>query len=71
VNRLASMQGAFLLHLQGEADLPAGRLLGRVEHLQTGHCIRFATLEQLLSFLSGEMAAPPADESGEPIGETR
>jgi hypothetical protein len=60
--------GAFVLQLGPEADLEAGRVEGRVEHVATMRSARFRSLEQLLAFLKEALAAASKlwpDENGE------
>ncbi len=44
--------GAFLIQFQSGADLEGGRCLGRVEHVASTRSIRFASLPELVGFMS-------------------
>ena len=43
---------AFLVHLRTDADLALGRIVGRVEHVQSGDAAHFQSIEELLSFMA-------------------
>jgi hypothetical protein len=43
---------SFLVHLRTDADLPAGRIVGRVEHVYTGNAMHFQSIEELISFMA-------------------
>jgi hypothetical protein len=59
------VERAFVLQLEGDADLAAGRLGGRVEHVVSGRATRFRSLVQLLAFL-GSATASPREEAPAP-----
>ena len=42
----------FVVHLRTDADLPAGRVVGRVEHVHSGDAMHFQSLEELISFMA-------------------
>jgi hypothetical protein len=42
----------FIVHLRTDADLPAGRVVGRVEHVHSGDATHFQSLEELISFMA-------------------
>lgn len=54
------LERAFVLQIAAEADLVAGRLGGRVEHVVSGRAARFRSLRQLLAFLESAAGAPTA-----------
>jgi hypothetical protein len=41
---------AFVVQLGDGADVPGGRLLGRVEHVATGRAARFGSPRELVAF---------------------
>jgi len=43
---------AFLVHLRTDAHMRGGRIVGRVEHVQSGDATHFQSLEELLSFMT-------------------
>jgi hypothetical protein len=43
---------AFLVHLRTDAHMRAGRIIGRVEHVQSGDAAHFQSLEELVSFMT-------------------
>jgi hypothetical protein len=43
---------AFLVHLRTDAHMRAGRIIGRVEHVQSGDAAHFQSLEELISFMT-------------------
>jgi hypothetical protein len=43
---------SFLVHLRTDADIPAGRVAGRVEHVHSGDATHFQSLDELLSFIT-------------------
>lgn len=43
---------SFLVHLRTDADIPAGRVVGRVEHVHTGDATHFQSIEELLAFMA-------------------
>lgn len=43
---------AFLVHVRTDADLTAGRVAGRVEHVQSGDAAHFQSIEELLAFMA-------------------
>jgi hypothetical protein len=43
---------AFVLQLHREADLAAGRVMGRIEQVVSGEVEHFESLEALLAFLT-------------------
>jgi hypothetical protein len=53
-------EGAFVLQLQSGVDVGAGSIAGRVEHITTGRAMRFASLDDLLTFIAAAFKAPPA-----------
>lgn len=56
------MQRAFVLQLHAEADVAQGRIIGRVEHVLSGHTAHFQTLDELLEFLSRLLRAASGSE---------
>ena len=42
---------AFVLQFTAQADVTQGVFTGRVEHVESGQAVRFATLDELLVFL--------------------
>jgi hypothetical protein len=49
------MQQAFGLQLQQDADVKQGCFAGRVEHVDSGRCLRFRTLEEFLAFIEAHL----------------
>ena len=43
---------SFLVHLRTDADIPAGRVVGRVEHVPSGDATHFQSIEELLVFMT-------------------
>ena len=43
---------SFIVHLRTDADLPAGRFVGRVEHVHSGDAMHFQSIEELLAFMA-------------------
>ncbi len=43
---------AFIVQLRTDADIPAGRVVGRVEHVSSGDATHFQSIEELLSFMA-------------------
>ena len=43
---------SFLVHLRTDADLPKGRVVGRVEHVHSGDAMHFQSIEELISFMA-------------------
>jgi hypothetical protein len=43
---------AFLVQLRTDADLSLGRIVGRVEHVQSGDAAHFQSIEELLGFMA-------------------
>jgi len=43
---------SFLVHLRTDADIPGGRVVGRVEHVHSGDATHFQSIEELLSFMA-------------------
>ena len=52
------IQRAFVVQLHAEANVAHGRLMGRVEHVQSGQAARFHTLDELLEFFRRMLQAP-------------
>jgi hypothetical protein len=52
------IQRAFVVQLHAEANVAHGRMMGRVEHVQSGQAARFHTLDELLEFFSAHGARP-------------
>jgi hypothetical protein len=61
---------AFVVQLRADADLPRGRVQGRVEHVISGTAARFESLDQLLGFRceagTGTVSGPAPDPSAPP-----
>jgi len=47
---------AFVLQLADDADVGAGQVVGRAEHVVSGRTVHFATLDDLLAFVAGVIA---------------
>jgi hypothetical protein len=60
-----SPQAAFVVQFVAGSDLRAGSVGGRVEHVASGRCTRFESVDGLLRFLGDVLAQP----SGEPAPE--
>jgi hypothetical protein len=50
---------AFLVQVHAEAEVPQGRLAGRVEHVVSGQATHFASLEELLAFMARVLTTLP------------
>jgi hypothetical protein len=50
---LLSVHRTFVIQLYAEADIEAGRVTGRVEHVVSGQATHFTSLEALLAFIAG------------------
>jgi hypothetical protein len=59
-----SVDRAFVLQIEAEADFAAGRLGGRVEHVVSGRAKRFRSLRQLLAFLGSAAGSPRQAATG-------
>ena len=55
---------AFVVQLGDEADVPRGRLLGRVEHVTTGRAARFGSSAELVAFFRQCCPAQPRPGTG-------
>jgi hypothetical protein len=42
----------FVVHLRTDADIPGGRVVGRVEHVPSGDATHFQSIEELLLFMA-------------------
>ena len=62
---------AFVVQIEAQADLAAGRLVGRVEHVVSGRATRFRSLQQLLDFMDGATAMAERRSSRGAAGATR
>jgi hypothetical protein len=49
---LLSVHRTFVVQLYADADIDAGRVAGRVEHVVSGQATHFSSLEALLAFLA-------------------
>ncbi len=49
-------QGAFVVQFSDATSFARDELAGRVEHVRSGHAVRFASLAQLLDFFAAELA---------------
>ena len=47
-----SVHRAFVVEFHAEADLQAGRVIGRVEHVVSGRATPFQSQEMLLAFMA-------------------
>jgi hypothetical protein len=50
---------SFLVHLRTDADIPGGRVVGRVEHVHSGDATHFQSIEELLSFMAALLIPDP------------
>jgi hypothetical protein len=50
---------SFLVHLRTDADLPAGRVVGRVEHVHSGDAMHFQSIDELMSFMAALLDPDP------------
>lgn len=48
---------SFLVHLRTDADIPGGRVVGRVEHVPSGDAAHFQSIDELLSFMAALLDA--------------
>ena len=51
-DQLNCISRSFLVHIRTDADLSAGRVVGRVEHVHSGDATHFQSIEELLSFMA-------------------
>jgi hypothetical protein len=51
---------AFVVQLHAESDVARGLVFGRVEHVVSGEAAHFRTLDELVAFMAGVLAARPA-----------
>lgn len=58
------MQRDFVVQIRPGADLRAGQLEGRVEHIDSARSAHFKTVEELVDFISRSITvdAPPAQD---------
>ncbi len=56
---------AFVLQFHREADLGAGRFLGRIEHVASGKSSHFQSLEELTAFVVEYLPPPGLAERGQ------
>jgi hypothetical protein len=49
-------KAAFVIQLQPDTDIEAGRFEGKVEHIASYKAMRFHSLEELLDFITGVLA---------------
>ncbi len=47
-----SVHRAFVVEFHAEADLPAGHVIGRVEHVVSGRAMSFQSQKTLLAFMA-------------------
>lgn len=47
--------GAFVVQFRADCDPLAGRVGGRVEHVQSGRAAHFASIDELLCFVSSAL----------------
>ncbi len=50
---------SFLVHLRTDADIPRGRVVGRVEHVRSGDAAHFQSLDELMSFIAALLDRNP------------
>jgi hypothetical protein len=63
MERWQSTEGAFVVQFRRDADIPGGRLLGRVEHIATYRAARFQSLDELLAFMASVLTEAKAHDS--------
>ena len=51
-----SVRWAFVVHFRTDTDMTQGRITGRVEHVVSGQSTHFASLEELLAFITRVLA---------------
>ncbi|HTT63944.1 MAG TPA: hypothetical protein VMG35_18965 [Bryobacteraceae bacterium] len=57
------MQRDFVIQIRPDADVRAGQLEGRVEHIDSGRSSHFKSVEELVAFLTAMLAADePSDD---------
>jgi hypothetical protein len=49
---------AFVLQFSSDTLASANRFAGRVEHIESGRCRRFATLDELMAFVTSYLDEP-------------
>jgi hypothetical protein len=54
-----SPEGAFVVQFGAHSDPAVGRAAGRVEHVRSGRAARFASVADLLAFISRVLAEVP------------
>jgi hypothetical protein len=55
-----SADRAFVVQFYADAAVAQGRVSGRVEHVMSGQATHFASLEELLAFITRVLPAPDA-----------
>jgi hypothetical protein len=50
---------AFIVQFGAETDAQRGHVTGRIEHLQTGRRSRFASVDELLAWITAMLASVP------------
>jgi hypothetical protein len=59
---LLSVHRAFVIQLSVDADVDAGRVSGRVEHVVSGQAMYFTSLEAVLAFIATILRGQPASK---------
>jgi len=55
------MAGAFVVQFHSDVNVGARRIAGRAEHVRTGECTHFDSLEDLLRFVDDRIEADRAE----------
>ena len=50
-------EGIFVVHLRSDSDVGRRHLVGRVEHVKSGHDELFDSVEELLAFIERHVAS--------------
>jgi len=62
---------AFVVQLAPEADIAAGRLVGRVEHVASTRSARFGSVDELLAAMNEMLADPAGSGMYRAVGDDR
>jgi hypothetical protein len=65
-----SVHRAFVVEFDAEADLQAGRVMGRVEHVVSGRATSFQSQETLLAFMAQVLREVRGDSTQMSLQET-
>jgi len=61
LSRLSSMVRAFVVQFHPDVNVGERRIAGRAEHVRSGECAHFESLEDLLRFMEDRIEADRAE----------